>query len=337
MGIYMKLHNILSSIVFTSLFLFCSSLFAQRGFQMGEKAQAKLNYRKAMTTAPLQKKMGEPKPGEWLSLHKEPGQTYEQYIAMRPVLPRGRRKYIYIQPIGKFSMDQGQIIRLTAEFVKLYFGLDVKISKGIDFGVLPVNAERTYPGISQKEQEAPPAKGEKGKKDKKAKKAVEENIQVSTKYILDDILIPRIPEDAAAYLGITARDLWPGKDNWNFVFGQASLTERVGVWSIYRNGNPKTEFALVLERTLKTAVHEMAHMFSFKHCIEYECCMNGSNSREESDSRPLWLCPQCLTKMSLISKNEMRDRFTKLKEFCEKNKLTKEAEYYQEALKLLSK
>ena len=41
-------------------------------------------------------------------------------------------------------------------------------------------------------------------------------------------------------LAITAFDLWPGP-GWNFVFGQASLTERVGVWSMARNGDPDDE------------------------------------------------------------------------------------------------
>jgi archaemetzincin len=58
---------------------------------------------------------------------------------------------------------------------------------------------------------------------------------VLTGYILHEILEPERPADALAYLALTATDLWPGR-GWNFVFGEANLRERVGVWSIYRNG-----------------------------------------------------------------------------------------------------
>ncbi len=61
--------------------------------------------------------------------------------------------------------------------------------------------------------------------------------QLLSSYILDDLLLPDRPDDALAYLALTARDLWPG-DGWNFVFGEGKLRDRVGVWSIYRNGHP---------------------------------------------------------------------------------------------------
>ncbi|MGE5192634.1 MAG: Zn-dependent protease, partial [Deltaproteobacteria bacterium] len=62
--------------------------------------------------------------------------------------------------------------------------------------------------------------------------------------------------------------LKPG-EGWNFVFGQASLSDRVGVWSIYRFGNPEKsadDYKLCLRRTLATAVHETGHMLGIKHC-----------------------------------------------------------------------
>ncbi len=46
-------------------------------------------------------------------------------------------------------------------------------------------------------------------------------------------------------LALTTSDLWPG-EGWNFVFGQASLSERVGVWSLHRLGNPQIEFTTCL-------------------------------------------------------------------------------------------
>src|SRR5262249_60987573 len=82
--------------------------------------------------------------------------------------------------------------------------------------------------------------------------------------LLREILEPDVPEDALGYLALTARDLWPGK-GWNFVFGQANLRRRVGVWSIHRNGWPgqgEAEFRLCLRRTPETAAHEAGHVLT---------------------------------------------------------------------------
>ena len=133
------------------------------------------------------------------------------------------------------------------------------------------------------------------------------------------------------------RDLWPGED-WNFVFGQASLRERVGVWSIYRNGDPDESdaaFRLCLRRTLKTATHETGHMFSMMHCTLYECNMCGSNHRAESDRRPLALCPHCLAKLCHATGAKPAERFERLITFCEANGLKPEREFYAKSLQAL--
>ena len=108
--------------------------------------------------------------------------------------------------------------------------------------------------------------------------------QVLTGFILHEILEPERPADALAYVALTASDLWPGR-GWNFVFGEANLRERVGVWSIYRNGDPNRDFPLCLRRTLATATHETGHILGLWHCTAYRCLMNGSNHQEERDRR----------------------------------------------------
>jgi archaemetzincin len=56
-------------------------------------------------------------------------------------------------------------------------------------------------------------------------------------------------------------------------------------------------YAGCLERMIKTSSHEISHMFSFHHCIHAVCVMNGSNSLNESDSRPNRLCSECHRKL----------------------------------------
>src|SRR5262249_31133159 len=123
--------------------------------------------------------------------------------------------------------------------------------------------------------------------------------QILAPYVLDDLLKPKRPDDALAYVAFTASDLWPG-EGWNFVFGQASLSERTGVWSIHRFDDPaasKEAFQRCLIRTLGTASHETGHILTMQHCTVYECSMNGSNSLAESDRKPLHVCPVCLRKL----------------------------------------
>ncbi|MFC1588521.1 archaemetzincin, partial [Planctomycetota bacterium] len=197
----------------------------------------------------LHKKMGKPQPGDWLDQHEEEGQTFTEYLASDPVLPRGKRNIIYIQPLGEFSGTQRKIIDLTREYMATYFGVTVKVEKKLPLSIIPKEARRVHPSWGVK--------------------------QILSTYVLHSVLQPRLPEDAAAMIAFTTSDLWPGR-GWNFVFGQASLRERVGVWSVYRNGDPDESddsFKLCLVRTLKTAVHETGHMFGQLHCIQYECCM----------------------------------------------------------------
>src|SRR5205823_5471428 len=119
--------------------------------------------------------------------------------------------------------------------------------------------------------------------------------QLRTPYLLDQLKKLRA-DDAVAVLGLCTADLTPG-DDWNYVFGQASLSERVGVWSIYRFGDTEREFPVVLRRTLQTALHETGHMMGIRHCTAFECGMNGSNHLEEADSRPMGFCHECEMKV----------------------------------------
>jgi archaemetzincin len=152
--------------------------------------------------------------------------------------------------------------------------------------------------------------------------------------VLDTLLPPRVPADGVALICFTTSDLYPS-DDWNFVFGQATYRERVGVWSMYRNGDPDTEFELCLKRTLRVATHETGHMFSMPHCIAYQCNMCGSNSLNESDRLPLYLCPQCVAKVVWATRCDPIARFTSLRDFCMRHSLSEEAEYYAKALKQL--
>ena len=138
-------------------------------------------------------------------------------------------------------------------------------------------------------------------------------------------------------IAFTASDIWPGR-GWNFVFGQASIRARVGIWSIYRNGDPEQDaksFALCLKRTIKTAVHETGHIFSMYHCTAYECCMCGSNHREESDRRPVYLCPECTAKICWATQIDPVERYKRLMGWSMTNGFEEERSFFEKSIKAL--
>ncbi len=259
----------------------------------------------------LHEPLGKPQPGEWLERHQELGQTYRQYTAGNPVRALARHRIIYVQPLGSFNPAERKVIDATAEFLGVYFQLPVQVLEDLPLSIIPAEATRKHPrwGMSQ----------------------------ILSTYILRDVLKPRLPDDAVASIAFTGSDLWPG-EGWNFVFGQASLEDRVGVWSIYRFGNPAesdTAFRTTLRRTLKTAAHETGHMFSLPHCVYYECCMNGSNHLEEADLQPLWLCPQCLAKLCFATGADPEKRFKDLAAFAAARQMPEEEAFWQKSLRAM--
>ena len=58
---------------------------------------------------PLHQPLGKPQPGDWLWAHREPGQTFLEYLQCRPITPTGDRQVIYVQPLGDFTKKQREI------------------------------------------------------------------------------------------------------------------------------------------------------------------------------------------------------------------------------------
>lgn len=261
--------------------------------------------------APLHERPAKPGPGDWLAEHAEPGQTLEQYLASDPVVAAPGRDRLYIQPIGPFSRTERRILTLTADFMGRYFDLPVQVLPDLPLSVIPARAQREHPSWKVR--------------------------QLHSGHLLDRVLRPRLPADAAALLGLTAVDLYP-EPSWNFVFGQASLRNRVGVWSLARYGDPDASpraFRLALLRTLKVATHETGHMFGIHHCTLWRCNLAGSNSLEESDAAPLALCPECLPKLLWATGGDARRHLARVGELARAHGLADEAAFYARQLAAL--
>lgn len=223
----------------------------------------------------------EPGPLDWLAQQKEEGQTYDAFLPRARRLMKESRTRLYYQPIGDFTKEELEPLQ---NFGSRFFGVQVVILDPIGVEEMKVTS-RNHP--------------------------VEGQLQLLTGDILS-FLRERVPADAQALLGITKIDLYP-QDDWNFVFGMASLERRIGVYSFARYKSKEPSVSLL--RSCKVLAHETGHMFGLSHCIYYTCLMNGSNHLVETDEKPLMLCPVCLRKLHFCLKFDPRARYRELLEF----------------------
>jgi len=244
-----------------------------------------------------------PGPDDWLTAHAEAGQSFEQFVHSRPNRPDPKRKILYLLPLGEFRAPAAPTLDLLREYAQAYFALEVRVLPTADLGGQPITTRRN------------PSTG---------------NRQLLTTDILAR-LKQRIPDDAFCLLGITMEDLYP-EPSWNFVFGQASLRERVGVYSFARYdpvfyGEPRgpDHARTLLRRSCKVLAHETGHMFGLAHCLWYHCVLNGSNHLAESDARPLHECPVDLRKLQWSIGFDVPHRYARLYRFYQKAGFADEA------------
>lgn len=248
------------------------------------------------------KKMGKPGEFDWLARFEERGQTYRRYVEGGPVraLPGDRLAFL---PVGPFGPVQRGVFRKTVEFARLWFDLEVFVLPGQPLPESGWHRQRAW-----------------GK-------------QYETRYFLDHLLPRHMPKKTVCFFAVTIADLYPGP-SWNFVFGEASLRRRVGVWSLaryfpqFRRLEPTPErMRQALRRACKVVVHEAGHAFGLEHCIYFQCNMNGSNSLEETDRQPLRLCPVCLKKLQWNRGFDVLRRYERLQAFYEQHELAPEAKW----------
>lgn len=246
-----------------------------------------------------------PGPQDWLSrfpTEPEPFEKWESREERNEVV--AGKNTIYIMPIGEFSEEQTTLekqpkdkkaalsdpfLAELLEYAEIFFyGLPVKMLPRISVESLDATT-RMYDV----------ARGVKRK-------------QLQTKEIFL-FLHHMLPRDAYCVLAITMLDLYPDR-RWNFVFGQASTRDRIGVFSFARNhpdfftvDKPVSLSGLsevseltkqmMIWRSCNILTHEITHMFGLEHCVYFSCIMNGRNHQDESDKAGSFLCPICLHKL----------------------------------------
>jgi archaemetzincin len=215
----------------------------------------------------------QPRAGDWLALNEEPGQTFAQFKRERVNRPRLNRRKLVVVPLDELIGPEMPDLQVVCDYAAAFFQLPVERKPVVQLAALrPRSRSRgTYR-------------------------------QFYTRDILA-ALRRRLPGDAYCMIAVTTSDLYQAPER-NYVFGEATFRERVGVYSFARydpawNGQPRGPGAAmtILHRGLKVVAHEIGHMCGLRHCVHYHCMMNGSNDLIESDAAPLHLCPVCRRKL----------------------------------------
>lgn len=246
----------------------------------------------------------EPGSGDWLSVARERGQTFDQFTRSLPSASSvsgvdGR--CIYLRPVGEFPADRSDLLARLQDFGGRFFGRELRL----------------LPPLAIEENRIATRRNR-----------FTDVLQLNTRNILP-ALARDLPADGICVIGVTAYDLYP-HDTWSFVFGEALLADRVGVFSVARYdpafyGKARDEGSVLLRRSCKVLAHETCHMFGIRHCVFFNCLMNGSNHLDESDRRPLHLCPIDLRKLHWTLGFDIPDRYQRLLGFWRQSGVEDEA------------
>lgn len=218
----------------------------------------------------------------WYGINREQIQSLQYYKALDPVRPTAERKVLVLQPIGPMNAQEQKLLGELREYCAIYFQLPARIAAPLP---LPTDS-KAYRPVQVRNISWQIGRG-----------------QYDAGYIIEHELIPHLPDDAVAYLGVTGADVYAG--DMNYLFGLGSFRERAGVYSLTRyypefwnQKNTAKTRRLTLRRACQVLNHEAGHMLGLMHCVLYKCTMNGSNSLMDADATPIEPCPVCHRKLA---------------------------------------
>ena len=102
-------------------------------------------------------------------------------------------------------------------------------------------------------------------------------------------------------LGVVDMDLYsPGFD---YIYGEADIDAGIATLSLHRLHpeffSETHDQALLEERAVKEAVHELGHLFGLGHCRDKKCVMRFCPNPEDVDWKTRDICGRCRAKISI--------------------------------------
>ena len=268
--------------------------------------------------------------------------------------PKGK---IYLLPLGEFDGETTPRFSDLAEYSRLFYEVPVEVLPPVK---LVVEGDKVLwvDGVDAKDLSRDPRATRHSSRmthyrlmSRFDSKTGRYQLQVSSVlYKLRQI----IPNDSICVMALTMSELYDEPTDL-FVAGMAAGNQRVGVFSFSRY-NPTLTFScefwykvyendvkmaaseqkrVMLQRSCKLLVHEIAHLLGVDHCIWYSCCMNGSGHLEEDFQQSMHLCPVDLRKLQTLCGFDVLERYRRLGEFYGRHGLTEEEQWVRERLEFI--
>lgn len=266
---------------------------------------------------------------------------------------------VYLLPLGHFDGDTTPKFSDLAEYSRLFYDLPVEVLPPIELVV----AHKSVTWVNRAETKE--LLGRHPKKTRQSSRIHQSKLEArfddeSGLYQLQvgsvlNKLRQNIPKDSICVIALTMSELYDESTDL-FVAGMAAGNQRVGVFSFSRY-NPTLDFSsefwyqvypadvplssqeqarVMLQRSCKLLVHEIAHLLGVDHCIWYSCCMNGSGHLEEDFQQSMHLCPVDLRKLQTLCGFNIVERYRKLSEFFMKHGLREEEKWTKKRLEFIT-
>lgn len=270
----------------------------------------------------LDVKLGTPKEHTWRAYGQKIGeenQTFEEYVELKKETNWPDQRSLEIKHIGTFSDLDLKIVKMTSDYLAIFHQLPVNIQADV---MTMQQLKEKYNQIIEAKIEALREAGDQEKADN-VKMFHEEGILpwIQKDFPRDDgryagdlaldlmkrVYKDQVPDQSEQIIAFTSEDLFTMYLS-NFVFGCASLTAGMGIWSNARFGDPDkslTAFESCLKRMMKISAHEFGHMRGLPHCTDYECNMGGYMNLQELDDRPLLYCAQDTAKIAYLTHTDL--------------------------------
>lgn len=271
--------------------------------------------------------------------------------------PEGK---IYLLPLGEFDGETTPHFTDLAEYTRVFYDVPVEILPRVKLDISDDNVvwEDT---LDSKDLVRNPKATRSSSRTTRYRlasrfhsKSGQYQLQVSSVLYK---LRQMIPNDSICVMALTMSELYDEETDL-FVAGMAAGNQRVGVFSFSRY-NPTLGFSsefwykshtllgakemsnseqqrIMLQRSCKLLVHEVAHLLGVDHCIWYSCCMNGSGHLKEDFEQSMHLCPVDLRKLATLCGFDIVERYKKLMMFYSSHELSVEEEWVKKRLKYIT-
>lgn len=269
--------------------------------------------------------------------------------------PNGK---IYLLPLGDFDGDTTPTFADLAEYSRLFYDLPVEVLPPVQLLVDRDQVSWVDTVEAKDLARNPRATRQSGRTThyklsaRFHSKSGRYQLQVgSVLYKLRQI----IPNDSICVMALTMSELYDESTDL-FVAGMAAGNQRVGVFSFSRYDptvtfstefwyqvytadvrlSSKEQKKVLLQRSCKLLVHEIAHLLGVDHCIWYSCCMNGSGHLTEDFDQSMHLCPVDLRKLQTLCGFNVVERYEKLSEFFKRHGLEEEEAWTGKRLRFIT-